>query len=43
MNVDDSRLEKLRRISAYTLDKFIEAVHRGAMIYDIGTRCASMK
>jgi len=35
MNVDGSRLEKLGRISAYTLDKFIEAIHRGAMIHDI--------
>jgi len=25
----------LGRISAYTLDKFIEAIHRGAMIHDI--------
>ena len=35
MNVGGSRLETLGRISVYTLDKFIDAIHRGAMIYDI--------
>ena len=34
MNVD-SRLEKLERISVYTLDQFIEAIRKGAMIHDI--------
>ena len=32
MNVGGSRLEKLGQISAYTLDKFIEAIHKGAMM-----------
>ena len=35
INVGGSRLEKLGRISAYTLDKFIEAFHREAIIHDI--------
>jgi len=34
-NVGDSRKEKLRQISVYTLDKFIEAVRKGAIIHDI--------
>ena len=35
MNVGGSRLEKLGRISAYTLDKFIKAIRRVTMIHDI--------
>jgi len=34
-NVGDSKKEKLRQISAYTLDKFTEAVRKGAIIHDI--------
>jgi len=32
------RKEKLRQISAYTLDKFTEAVRKGAIIHDINIR-----
>ena len=35
MNIDGSRLEKLKRILVYTLDKFIEAIRKGIMIHDI--------
>ena len=35
MNVGSNRIEKLGLISAYILDKFIEAIHRGARIHNI--------
>jgi len=35
INVGGSRKEKLRQISAYTLDKFTEAVRKRAIIHDI--------
>ena len=35
MNVGSNRLEKLERILVYTLDKFIEAIRKRTMIYDI--------
>jgi len=35
INVGGSRKKKLRQISAYTLDKFIEAIRKGAIIHDI--------
>ena len=35
MNVGGSRLEKFERISVYKLNKFIEAIRKGAMIHDI--------
>jgi len=35
INVGGSRKEKLEEISAYTLDKFTEAVCKGAIIHDI--------
>jgi len=35
INIGSSRKKKLKQISAYTLDKFTEAVRKGAIIHDI--------
>jgi len=35
INIGGNRREKLREISAYTLDKFTEAIRKGAIIHDI--------
>jgi len=35
INVDGSKKEKLRQISAYTLDKFAETIRKRVIIHDI--------